>query len=462
MNDSKITFVDVLHPSFQELVLGLLVRDEQFIAKARAIVRPEYFAVNVYQHICTVVLDYYNQYFKLPSHEILVIAATKDIEGPTQEAYKEVVDKLYRLSPDDIDRDYIEEQLSEFAQRAEAASEVAQAYQDLKSFDIESTSKKFQSILQISSTFTDMGMSVLNDWEEILKPDETPCFKSGIEGYDRALRGGARPGELIVIVGPPKRGKSTWLSNLGIGYFEQGEVVAIYSLELYSIAVLRRVVAAIADVPKNTIVDFGPSVRDMMKNVVPALTKGDIVVKEMAPRVTSVAMIDAHLDILEAKYGRRVIPIIDYADLLRWPSGFDTEWAAIPELYVELRAMARRRGVPVITASQTGVEGFKAEKIDERMTAGAKRKAFVVDGAFAIEQNEADYQANRARLVSFLMREDRKDNVIYFRTDLDKCKITEITMAEYEAMLPRAEARKETSLSRVSVLPSKQDDKPII
>jgi replicative DNA helicase len=459
-----ITFIDYLHPSFQELVLGLLARDVEFMSRARAILKPEYFAVNVYKHISEVLLEYYAKYFKIPSKEILIIAVTKDLpDRETQDGYVQVIEKLYALTDDDLDRDYIEEQLVAFAQRAEAATQVAVAWKNLKEFDIEQISRKFTNILQITSTFADIGLSAVKDWLEVLKPDTTRVFKTGIEGFDRALRGGSREGELIVIMGPPKRGKSTFLSNIATGYYEQGEVVAVYSLELYAQAYLRRIIANLADVPKNQIVDFGASVRDMMTNVMPALTKGDIIVKEFPPRLTGVEMIDAHLDILEATYKRKVIPVIDYADLLKWPSGFGEEWSALPEIYVALRAMARRRGVPVITASQTGVEGFKAEKLDERMSAGAKRKAFAVDGMFGIEQNDADYKANRCRLVSFLMREERKDHVIFFKTDLDKCKLEEITQEEYESMNPSGDfSRKESSLSRVSKLSSRQDETPII
>lgn len=430
----ELQFTDFLDPIFQELILALMVSKKDFLAQARAIVKPKYFSSSVYKHICEALFEYWDEFYEVPNEQSLSIAVSKipEEQPSTREAYVEATKALFRYSEDDLDHSFLESELVEFCQRAEAAFAIGSAYNDLKFFDIPKLSKDMQRIEMLPSYVTDLGTDVVEEWRDVFQLDTRKAFATGFKTFDRSLRGGMKEGELICFIAPLKRGKSLILLNFGKALFLMGNLVCHYTLEMYKEDVLRRYLASLTQNPVNQIEEYGKDLINKFDSI-PNYSGGDVIIKEYPAKTATVAMIDGHMNMIKAVKGRSPIPVIDYADLLVGDSKKE-EWKELSEIYVQLRNLGRKHGVPVITASQTNAGGFNAEKIDATHQSGSTRKGFAVDAMLSIEQNDADYALNRFRMVSFLNRNERKDIQSYWKAKYDCSFIEEVNEEEYNAM----------------------------
>lgn len=405
------------------------MHDYEFLAKSKVLVKPEYFSARAYTTIYSVLTEFYNNYESLPTIDVIKLKSTEMLErGSAEEAgYLHLVEEIYNTELDEASRLFIEDELVTFCQRAEAAVAITTASKTIKSFDIDELAETLYQIQQIPTIFTDIGKSVRKDWMEIYEEDSTRIFPTGFPGIDRAMRGrGAEPGDLICFMGPAKVGKSTILGNIARGLFIMGELVVIYSLEMYTLDYMKRMLSCLTSVPINKIhnFDYNIQLHDTIKDLA-YFTGGDLVIKEFPARMVNIEAIDAHMYMLKAKYGRTPVPVIDYADLLLGPRRVE-EWRELNELYIQLRNLARRHQVPVFTASQTNASGFHSDDPDETHQAGSTRKAAQVDIMFGIGQNKVDYSMNRFRLRPFVNRNERKDLVSYWTARYDLCQINEV------------------------------------
>jgi hypothetical protein len=264
----------------------------------------------------------------------------------------------------------------------------------------------------------------------VFDEDRRLIFPTGFEGFDKALRGGAREGELIIIMAPLKRGKSLALTNIGAALFQMGHLVVHYTLEMYKEDCQRRYLACVTGLPTNSIEEY-PNELKATAAAYGIFTDGDVIVKEFPGKLVTVDMIEGNHQMLTAKYGRAPVPIIDYADIIRGDSG--EEWKDLPIIYHQLRNFGRRQRVPAFSASQTAWEGFKADKLGPQHQSGSKRKGFVVDVMFAMEQSDLDYAANRFRMIPILNRNERKDMVSYYLADYPCSRIEEVSEEVYMA-----------------------------
>jgi len=449
MPTDDLQFQDFLAPEFQELLVGLMARDQDFLARARGIVKTKYFNAAVYKTITEALFTYWDEYRKLPTEEILVVAVSKHVFDATiQEAYIDATRKLFQIVEEDLDRQFIQSELTAFCQRAEAAGIVGQCWRNLQSFNIDKLALDVSNVQKLPVTFTDLGISVRKDWPVAIQADVNPSFPCGLRSIDLSLRGGAHGGELIALMAPAKRGKTVFLINVGAGLFQMGNLVVHYTLEIYQKECIQRYLGCLSHKPTNSIEKFTDDIIKQTSEY-EMYTEGDVIIKEFPAKMATVEMIDAHMSMIQAKYGKTPIPVIDYADLLKGPSGME-EWRELSEIYVQLRNLGRRYEVPVFTASQTNASGFNAERLGAEHQSGSTRKGFAVDAMFGMEQNAIDYSVNRFRIVPFLNRNERKDLVSYWRGDYECSWIEEITESEYNELVTDVSIRQQISRRRTS------------
>lgn len=87
---------------------------------------------------------------------------------------------------------------------------------------------RLNDIIEYSSKIRHEKISTVNDYkQEILDEDNNPLQADGLPftGFDKLtkLLGGLRPGELTIVSGATGAGKSTILSQLSIGFMQQGQ-----------------------------------------------------------------------------------------------------------------------------------------------------------------------------------------------------------------------------------------------
>lgn len=192
--------------------------------------------------------------------------------------------------------------------------------------------------------------------------DNAPTYiqmPTGVAELDLLLRGGPCLGSLITTLGDSKSGKSMILNHIGAVAALHNENVGYLSLELNEADVHRRLMAAIAGVSINDLMDV--NTRREASQIIKTLYKknalGKIFVGTFQPKTINERDVCAWFDKQEKDKGVRIrMRIVDYGDLIvsskredresEYKTGF-TVWAA-------LKAMANGDGNPnwVHTASQ--------------------------------------------------------------------------------------------------------------
>jgi hypothetical protein len=433
-------FTDHFHPDFQELVLGLMARDQDFLAQARGIIRAHYFAAAVYKAICEALYALWDEQGQLPSPVVLAQATSKGVpDQTTRELYVDKVKALYELSADDLNREFIQAEVLSFAQRAEFAFAIYEANENLRSASIAGTYEQLERILALPSRFGRLGLDLHNDWSVLLEKDYTPRFHSGFQGLDAGMRGGARPGELVVILAKMKAGKSQILANIAVGLMLAGYVAVLYSLEMYEEDQLARTVASLTGLPTNHLAEYSEDVHARVLGS-KHFTTGRLIVKEFPGRQTSVMDIQTHLELVRARLGkidgvpRPVVPVIDYMDLVIPNVRYQDETKETMEVYTLIRNMGRKLGVPVYSATQGNRESLLADEINEGHQQ-FYRRGMVCDYMLGFAQSKVDKAARRFRLLWILGRH-ASGQPLYFKERWDTSRAIEITAEEFEKLNP--------------------------
>jgi len=431
-----LRYGDLLNPVFQELLLAKLARDQDFLARARAIVQPRYFNALGHQALCEALFAFWDRHQRIPPPQAWLVAACQAGEAlglpPLQ--VETIWDGLVDTPDDALPRDFLAEQAVGFAQRAEAALAVGTAYQELRGFDLGELTAELRRILELPARFLTFGLDLRRDWAAQLAWDERELFPTGLAGMDTMMRGALRAGELCSILAPKKTGKTIWLLNIAVSLMQLGFHVLYYTLEMYPKDIARRMISILTGVPTNQLPQEPTAEMIRAVDALHEYTPGQLVVKELLPGPdTTVAVVESHaLQVMQTTGVPHVI-VCDYADLLAPSDRRLQEWNALYEIYQHSRALARRLGVPFITAQQTNAGGFNAPILSASHQSGSTKKSFVVEYLWGIEQSPEDYQLSRCTLRLLDSRHARKHGVVHYFVKYDTGQIQEVDAARYQA-----------------------------
>ena len=177
---------------------------------------------------------------------------------------------------------------------------------------------------------------------------------SGFKDLDE-ITGGFQPGNLIIIAARPAMGKSALVCNIAENAaVEHGRPVALFSLEMAEAELAQRFVASQArikgeELRKGRVAEQRwPKILEACQRLSHArrcgwttpATSGMLEIRAKARRLHS-----------QCEGGLGLI-IVDYLQLMRTDSRYDSRVTAVGELSRGLKILARELGVPVIALSQ--------------------------------------------------------------------------------------------------------------
>ena len=204
-------------------------------------------------------------------------------------------------------------------------------------------------------------------WDaESHKENKLKRSPSGYDFIDFCLNGGYFGGALICFAGAPKTGKSLWMQNLCAKSVDKGENNAYVTLELPEEMVVARIGANIFSIPSleyakytDDTIAFKEKITKYRKTrLVPP---GALIVKDFPTSTLSVIELESWLLAKEEELSQEGKPFkfknifIDYINIMknyRNPNSENT-YMKIKQLAEDLRAMAKKNGWCVITATQT-------------------------------------------------------------------------------------------------------------
>lgn len=227
---------------------------------------------------------------------------------------------------------------------------------------------------------------------------QPPRLGTGIGDLDDSIRGGLAAGELGVILGAPKFGKSMMLSNIAYHALGLGRRVVYYSLEMGERDLTDRLDACIA----NVVIDELPKKADYVHEYVDdwyQVHKGQLVIKQFPSYETKTRDLDGHLQLLRSEMSFEPdLIIIDSGDLMGSSRDTESRYEELGSVYSELRGLAVKLSIPAWTASWAKRESLSKKTITMGDIAESFKKVAIADVGIAICGTEDERQDRLARL----------------------------------------------------------------
>jgi len=284
---------------------------------------------------------------------------TKDIERVTAFYLTDCADPQYAPAPSNIDK-YIgdlrnftqRDKLESFGQRLLADLEtetdtqklLGEKVEDFLSLGIDHRRMKIEK-------GEDLAFEVLALADIARKSDDNIGLPTGFPRLDKLILG-LQPGYLILIAARPTCGKTSLATNImqNIGYKLSIPVMFI-SIEMTSIAIMRRIMASLADVSSTGIRQGSlddPGWKRLTDNTNKVVGKPIYVVDMPRPTIPEL-MVMGRKGIVQ--YGVKAI-FIDYLGLIKTTRNFPTRNEEVTYISQSLKNMARELNIPVVAVSQ--------------------------------------------------------------------------------------------------------------
>lgn len=350
----------------QTLLIGSLLQDSTSFALCRNIISEEYFDDHLRPAV-RYVLEYSDEYKKMPAPALVSAKSGVRIEGVFQDAMPE------RWLLEEVER------FARYKALENAIYEGAKLLEKGRGGEVEKLVKAAMTI----SLMKDLGTDYFEDPEARLKRlhDQSAFIGTGWHMLDRKLGGGVTRGGLNVFAGGSGAGKSLILQNLALNWTLAGYNVVYLSLELNEDLISQRIDAMMTGKSTKYVYDHTHEIATMI-----ALTgkkAGTLRIKKLPQGGTTANDMRAYLREYQIKTGVKPDAVlVDYLDLLYPGSGkIDPSDLFVKDKYVaeELRGMMGELDVFGATASQFNRSAVQTQEFDHSHIAGGISKVNTAD-----------------------------------------------------------------------------------
>lgn len=236
-------------------------------------------------------------------------------------------------------------------------------------------------------------------------------------------------------------GKSMVMVHAGAHALKQGKNVIYYTLELSDGVVGRRFDSCISEIYLDELKVRKDEVLEAIREV-----PGKLIVKEYPTKSATVQTLENHVNKIIQSGTKIDMIIVDYADLLKSSSGYTDKRFELEGVYEELRGLATKFEVTVLTASQTNRSGLNAEVVTMESISEAFNKCFVADFIYSLARTVEDRQTNQGRIFVAKNRNGPDGNVYPIFMDTANVKIKVLESENLTQFQEDAKARQEEKI----------------
>jgi replicative DNA helicase len=266
---------------------------------------------------------------------------------------------------------------------------------------------------------------------------ESLCIPTGIARVDRMLGGGIAPGELGLLMGPMKRGKTLCAINFSKGAMALGgKNVVHYTVESSEDRTQTLYDAMISDVERDDLKRHSEEVSRRVKSFFESEVNGRLMVKYFS--ASSCSATDLETNLQKIKLMNNFVPqllIIDYLGLLK-PADFRMmgsgggKYEAYGIITKELLSLAQRGNYAIWLIHQSTRGSLKKEKVDLDDSGDSIEPMRDADIILTIGQNEVEAQLDPPQIRLFVAggREIPSRTTTKLCIDTKRCKIWDPTV----------------------------------
>lgn len=369
---------------FQIKVLASLLTDRKFLLSVRDVLNPEFFDSDSHKWIVSQVCEYFDKYHTTLTLEVIKTETEKISNDILKVALKGELRNCYSVELDD--KEYIQEEFLNFCRNQKMKQAILESTDLLELGDFDGIRSLIEKAIKAGSD-RDLGHEYGKDIESRYREDYRVTVPTPWEALNNLTQGGLGAGDLFIVFGNPGGGKS-WTMVAMAGYAAQmGFNVNYYTLELGQDYVGKRVDCYLTGYGIEEIA----SKREEVQKVLDEL-KGNIIIKEYAPKTASVNTIRSHIQRCTDMGYKPDLVIIDYVDYLKAPSRgkYADKKDEVDDVFIGTKSLAKQLQIPIVTPSQVNRSGAKDSVIEGDKAAGSYDKIMISDVSISLSRQKED------------------------------------------------------------------------
>lgn len=424
--------------ALEDNVLTLLAFSDEHAALLALRLTPDMFSTRAYRAIATVTIDFIERYGKPPKVvHLRDMLENKINRGDDGRLISMTLDEMEKLAPH-LQSSFVLDELDRFIATRQLSGAIDRASDALHDGDLAKARE-----LLFASGKDDAGDKpgiYLHDPEamlEFMTEREEDLFSTGIEELDRR---GIRPERktMMMMIAPPKRGKSWWLVNIGKAGITNRRSVLHITLENSTRVTSRRYVQALFAMTKKEVREIRVPIleRDSAGRFVNvrfdtidanALTpdkrvevsrklrmlrrRPPLMIKEYPMGTLTIAQLDLFLDYLARAHNFCPdLLIVDYPDLM----AMNAERVRVETglMFKGIRGIASKRNLAAVVVTQGNRASADSKTVRGTMVAEDFSKTATADIIITYSQTAAERQLGLARLLVDGSRNDSDKYVV--------------------------------------------------
>lgn len=393
--------------SFQIKVISSLLTNKEFLHNIYDILDEDNFQNQSHKWIINEILKYYRKYNTTPTMEVLKTEIKKIDNEVLKIAIKEQLREAYKVNNDDSA--YVEEEFSTFCKNQQVKKALLSSVDLLKAGDYDSIKNMLNNALKAGED-RNIGHEYSKDIETRYRENSRNVIPFPWKSFNNITQGGYGGGDLVLLFGNPKGGKSWAAMAMAAHAVKLGYNVVFYALELGETYVGKRFDAILSKVPVDELDNERNKIEDIISNI-----PGKLVIKEYPPKRATLNTIEAHLSKLDFKPD---VIFIDYLDLLANRKSRSERKDDIDDVYTDAKGLAKELNIPIISPSQANRSGADKAILESSHIAGSFDKIMIGDIVISLSRGRKDRLEGTGRW-HFMGNRYGKDGCTFFSPKID-------------------------------------------
>lgn len=389
----------------EQAILSNLIHNEEYCRKVVPHLKKEYFADRKEAAIVMILLNFFEQYNKPASPEVVQIELS-NLKGFTDKEIPEMQEYAKTLQADAAtNQDWLIENSEKFCKDRAVYNAILDSIKIIEGRDKVHTQDAIPTILSeaLGVCFDNhVGHDYLQDAQSRFdfyhRVEEKVAFD--LEMFNKITKGGLSKKTLNIALAGTGVGKSLFMCHVAAGVLMQGKNVLYITMEMAEERIAERIDANLLNLTMDELKVVDKDIFDSRLAKIANKTKGTLIVKEYPTASAHAGHFRGLLE--ELKLKREFAPdiiMIDYLNICassRMKQGANVNsYTYVKSIAEELRGLAVEYNVPILSATQTTRSGFTNSDPGLEDTSESFGLPATADLMFALVSNEELEQLNQ-------------------------------------------------------------------
>jgi replicative DNA helicase len=380
----------------EETILSNLIKNEEYCRKVMPFIKSEYFADHKEAVIADIIGNFFTEYNKPISKEILKIEVSnrKDVND---KELSEIDTYISNLSTEPTNDDWLVESTEKFCKDKAVYNAILKGISIIDGRDRQHTQDAIPHILSdaLAVSFdSHVGHDYIDNANERFdfyhRVEEKVQFD--LDMFNKITKGGLSKKTLNIALAGTGVGKSLFMCHVGAGCLKQGNNVLYITMEMAEERIAERIDANLLNLTMDELKVVDRDIFDKRIEKIRNKTQGKLIVKEYPTAGAHAGHFRALLE--ELKMKREFVPDIIFIDYLnicassRVKNSQANSYTIVKSIAEELRGLAVEQDVPIVSATQTTRGGYANSDPGLEDTSESFGLPATADFMFALVSNE--------------------------------------------------------------------------